>query len=224
MMRYLLLLWVVILRYTALAQDSVKVYFQPTFKGVPLMLDQTYLLGQDTFLIQELKFYITNLSWQEQHAALYNEPKHYLIDLSNPLSQYISLPRVENEISSIAFLLGIDSATQAVGVMGGDLDPTTGMYWTWQSGYIHFKLEGTASVCPARHHRFQYHIGGYNGHQNTIRSLQLIAIPKDTIVITLAIDTLLQQTDAKVLYEVMSPGEKAVKMANQIASVINIKP
>ena len=26
----------------------------------------------------------------------------------------------------------------------GDLDPLKGMYWTWQSGYINFKIEGSS--------------------------------------------------------------------------------
>jgi hypothetical protein len=32
----------------------------------------------------------------------------------------------------IQFQLGIDSLTNVSGAMGGDLDPTKGMYWTWQ--------------------------------------------------------------------------------------------
>ena len=73
----------------------------------------------------------------------------------------------------IKFNLGIDSLTNVSGVMGGDLDPTKGMYWTWQSGYINFKMEGSSAVCPTRNHEFQFHIGGYQDPFYAMQTLEL---------------------------------------------------
>jgi hypothetical protein len=47
------------------------------------------------------------------------------------------------EFDAIQFNLGLDSLTNVSGALGGDLDPTKGMYWTWQNGYVNFKLQGS---------------------------------------------------------------------------------
>ena len=58
--------------------------------------------------------------------------------------------------------------------MGGDLDPTLGMFWTWQSGYINTKIEGFCSRSPTRNHEFQLHLGGY---LNPFQSIQKVVLP-----------------------------------------------
>ena len=58
--------------------------------------------------------------------------------------------------SKLKFQLGIDSLTNVSGAMGGDLDPTKGMYWTWQSGYINMKIEGKSNSCKTRKNQFQF--------------------------------------------------------------------
>lgn len=65
-------------------------------------------------------------------------------------------------------LFGVDSLLQVSGVQSGALDPLKGMYWTWQTGYIQFKMEGILSkdtlgegLIP-----IQLHLGGFQGESN----------------------------------------------------------
>ena len=57
--------------------------------------------------------------------------------------------------------------------MGGDLDPTKGMYWAWQSGYINFKMEGSCSQCLATKNNFEFHLGGYQQPFYAMQTIEL---------------------------------------------------
>lgn len=81
--------------------------------------------------------------------------------------------------------LGIDSTMNVSGAMGGALDPSLGMYWTWQSGYINAKLEGTVWN-DGQPETFQYHLGGYSHPFNAYRPLNLPAFT-DAIILDLAV-------------------------------------
>ena len=106
---------------------------------------------------------------------------------------------------------------------GGDLDPTNGLYWTWQSGYINFKLEGKTAACPARNNLFQYHIGGYQYPFNAMREVELDIEKGGEILIEFPIEELLNNTDLSKEYEIMSPNKKAMRMADKIAKNFRIK-
>jgi hypothetical protein len=52
------------------------------------------------------------------------------------------------DITGIRFLLGVDSARNVSGIQTGALDPARGMFWTWNSGYVMAKIEGSS---PSAH-------------------------------------------------------------------------
>jgi hypothetical protein len=86
-----------------------------------------------------------------------------------------------------------------------------GMYWSWQSGFINFKLEGKSNICNTRNHVFQFHIGGYIFPYNTIQHIILPVQNKTNINVKLNIKKLLSQIDLKNVNQVMSPSEKSVE-------------
>ena len=59
---------------------------------------------------------------------------------------------------SIKFMIGVDSTRNVSGSQTGALDPANGMFWTWNSGYIFLKMEGTSPVIPNTGHNFTFHI------------------------------------------------------------------
>ena len=109
-----------------------------------------------------------------------------------------------------------------LGVQGGELDPTNGMYWSWQSGYINFKFEGTALSCPARKHVFQFHIGGFQAPYNTLQSVQLPLEHSDTLNLKLDLNLLLTKENITENYQVMSPNQKAMTFAKQLSHLFSI--
>jgi len=43
------------------------------------------------------------------------------------------------------------------------------MFWTWNSGYIFFKLEGNSPVSTQPNGKIEYHIGGFQSPTSAIR-------------------------------------------------------
>ena len=90
------------------------------------------------------------------------------------------------DYTEMTFTIGVDSvkSISAVDQRTGVLDiasyGTDNMYWSWNSGYIFFKMEGISSVAPtnaAGLKKYQYHVGGFGGRTavtaNNLRSVTL---------------------------------------------------
>ena len=69
-------------------------------------------------------------------------------------SQEVVLKNIPaGDYNQITFTIGVDSlrSTMDVSKRPGVLDPAQGhdgMYWTWNSGYIFFKMEGISPAAP----------------------------------------------------------------------------
>ena len=206
--------------------DTVTIRFVPTFNKEVVQLGQSYFLRSlnDSVLFETLKFYVSKpenvVGKTLTHKAT---PEFRLVDMENPSSMEMQGTLPENsDFNTLQFLLGVDSATNMAGAQGGDLDPTKGMYWSWQSGYINFRLEGKSKSCPARKNVFQYHLGGYQAPFNAAQVVELKNVATKEIVITIALDELLTKVDITKNYEIMSPGEKAMEFAQLLTTVFSI--
>ncbi|MBK8641862.1 MAG: hypothetical protein IPN15_06430 [Saprospiraceae bacterium] len=164
------------------AQDhkSISLNFIPIFDNQKISLNKNVFGEQsaDTLIFETIKFYLSSFKlWDGNRLAWEESNSFHLLDLAeeNTLSLSMKIPQ-ETYYKTMCFNLGIDSMTNTAGVFGGDLDPTTGMYWTWQSGYINIKMEGKSPHCTTHNHEFQFHLGGYqtpfNACQNICLDLQ----------------------------------------------------
>lgn len=223
-MKYLF--FILILGCNAWIKAQTTLTFEPRFKGKALVLtDYETELSQDSIQIETFKCYISSIKLMQKDSIVFVQKESYhLLDAENKNSLEISLESLNKvEFDSIQFNIGIDSLTSVSGVYGGALDPTKGMYWTWQSGYINFKLEGIAADCPARHHRFQYHIGGYEPPFCAMRKKVLAVNAADNIKIQIDLDSFIKQIDLSQEYEVMSPNTSAMSLADLVASIFYIQ-
>ena len=82
--------------------------------------------------------------------------------------------------NAISVLLGVDSARNVSGVQSGALDPVKGMFWTWNSGYIYTKLEGTSPSSSQVNGKFEYHIGGFRWPFSAIRNFTVTLTDVDS--------------------------------------------
>lgn len=204
--------------------ELISIQFNPTYNSLPIELGKKYPYKNDSIEIATLKFYISGIRlYQENELVDEFIKKHFLIDIENPQSLILTQANKKNKkFNHIHFSIGVDSINNTAGALGEDLDPTNGMYWTWQSGYINFKLEGNSKLCPSRKNQFTFHIGGYQYPNNTIQQLDLKIGNENKIDIDLNIAQLLNQIKLNELYEVMSPNEKAMKMAKKIKAAFSV--
>jgi hypothetical protein len=176
-------------------------------------------------MIDLLKFYISDVQLLYNDKTIWEEPNSYhLVDASQNQSLTFS-----SNISSgvffnqLKFNLGIDSATNVSGALGGDLDPTKGMYWTWQSGYINLKLEGRSNRCKKRNNEFQFHLGGYQFPDNSLQTLLLNVHSNDTIVVLMDVGLFLSGIDLSLQNRIMSPGKEAVLLSESLAKIFYVQ-
>ncbi len=198
--------------------------FAPTFNDLPLVLDKNYQFKSDSLKITSLKYYISNINCYFDDQLIETFPTDYhLIDFENPATATLKLPRTNAKaFNRISFCVGIDSLTNESGAIGGDLDPTKGMYWTWQSGYINLKLEGQSKICPSRNNLFIFHVGGYQYPYTSIQTLDFSIKDQQKFTFNIDISKLMNELNLSEVYEVMSPSKKALSIAQQFSSVIKV--
>lgn len=212
----------VFISFSVNAQDFKHLTIVPKFTAEKLLLNKAYAFENDTLIITNLKFYISNLQYFKNDSLVYSSKKKaHLIDLGKENSLQIN-EKKQFEFDKIKFNLGIDSLTNVAGILDGDLDPTNGMYWTWQSGYINFKLEGTASHCPARNKKFYWHIGGYLDPFYALREISLNCNADKPLEIVIQLDKLFKAIDVSTSYQVMTPNAKAIQIADILPEIFKI--
>jgi hypothetical protein len=138
-------------------------------------LDSTYTTANgDQFTPTMFKYYISNIRLVRSDNAIVEIPDSYfLINEENENSMMIELENVpEGDFTAIKFMIGVDSTRNCSGAQSGALDPVNGMFWSWNTGYIFFKLEGTSPVISSPG-EFRYHVGGFKGATNNIKETQL---------------------------------------------------
>jgi hypothetical protein len=137
-----------------------------------------------------------------------------LIDFKKSNSLNFGIQSNSGHASYVRLTLGVDSTTNAAGVHCCALDPANGMYWSWQSGYIQFKLEGKEKDGNA----LNLHLGGFsNEHMSSITTEMPIhrlvsngpVLPPNmrsqNLSISLSLDSFLELVHATKEYSLMSP-------------------
>ena len=212
---------------TAQMNNMINIHFAPTFGVRQIDLsDSAFAVNENSkFAIEVLKFYVADFRFLNKGKEVGREKNSYhLVDVSikSTLEFKISAP-LQKEFDQLVFNLGIDSATNVSGVLGGDLDPTKGMYWTWQSGYINFKLEGTSNLCKTRNNEFQFHLGGYQYPYSSIQEVSLLTKNDKSITIKLDIEKAMNGIDLSKQDHIMSPKSEAVVLSNKFSKAFTIE-
>ncbi len=128
----------------------------------------------EPYTIRNFEYYISDISVEDRTGKrVLLSGDTYLVDQSDSSSWVIPLKSPPSRFSSLVFQLGVDSIKNVSGVQTGALDPYKGMFWTWNTGYICAKLEGTSPAAPAAGTYFTYHIGGYKPGENVSRMIRL---------------------------------------------------
>ena len=206
------------------SQTASYIKFNPSFGNSKLVLDSAYkLTATDSIKITALRFYISNIELMDNGKTVWKDAAVFrLMDIDNEKSLMVTIPSTIS-FSKLKYNIGIDSTTNVSGALGGDLDPTKGMYWTWQSGYINFKLEGTSNLCKTRHNEFQYHLGGYQAPFNNLQTVFVNDISNKQIEILLDIQKLMNQLNLTQQHHIMSPGQEAMDFSGKIINSLSIK-
>ena len=143
----------------------------------------------ETLNVSQLQYFVSNVKFTGPNGKVFSvkqDESYFLIQEHEPATQKVKLKVPPGEYNKVTFVLGVDSLrnTMPIDKRKGVLDPSSsmdnGMYWSWNSGYIFFKMEGTSNAAPedpTGNRRFRFHIGGFGGYSaptiNNIKSVTL---------------------------------------------------
>ena len=205
--------------------SQFQICFHNQFLNSELILDKKYALSNDSISISSLNYYVSKISIFNDSNLIYEDRKlGHLISHEINQSPCIKLECDQKiKFNRISFNLGIDSVTHIKGVLGGDLDPTKGMYWTWNSGYINFKIEGYSSRSSGKNHLFQFHIGGYQFPFNSCQKIDFTLKRNSTIDIYFDVFNVLNGINLQENHQIMRPCKSAVEIANMSKNAFYIE-
>ncbi len=212
-----------------------------TFKNVvgidPLVLgtnNQYFNASNEQYQVTTFNYYISNIKLVKKDGTTYDEPESYhLVQESTPSSKHFHLEDIPyGEYTGVQFLIGVDEARNTAGAQTGALDPQNGMFWDWNSGYIMAKMEGISSASTAADGTFRYHIGGFSGDNNVLRTVKM-DFPSSLVIGSGSVGELEIKADAAKWFtpnnisiaatnSIMMPGPTARKIADNYAKMFSI--
>ena len=206
--------------------DSLSLKINTKWSGKNLNLNTTYISKQkDTLKITQFKFYISDFQITYDDNTILSDKKSHLIDFEKPNTTLFAITKnYKKKIKSINFSIGVDSLNSVSGALSGDLDPSNGMYWAWQSGYINMKIEGTSSSCKTRKNGFNFHVGGYLNPYYAMRQIEIpINKLQNQINLTVDLERFFSEINLKEMNSVMIPGNDAMELANLSSKMFYIE-
>jgi hypothetical protein len=225
-MKALLPIIVCTISLKVLAQDLVGLTFMPMWQGKTISGDSVFSIGNsgDSLRVTALRFYVYNIQFESENKVVWSSgDEHFLIDVFE--KDGTSIPTnlsTQSKVDHLSFVIGVDSTLQTTGAHSGVLDPILGMYWSWQSGYINWKLEAEV-IHAGQSNAIQWHVGGYRAPYQTQRAVRLrLMNDSDSIQCGLQLDSLLRDWRVIAPAEVMSPGDKAMVLSDRFQSCFQI--
>lgn len=220
---------------TALVKNALKITFVNKAGSADLVLGNPYINPfSEAITFTNFKYYISNISLVTTSGSeIRFADTYYLIDQKIPSSDSIQLTTYGTAFKGIKFLIGVDSARNVSGVQTGALDPANAMFWTWNSGYIMAKMEGTSPVSAAPLGDVTYHIGGFKTGENTVRQISL-DLPQNLVLSAGAASEIVIDADAMKWFDgvnqiriadnayTATPGALAVSIADNYATMFSV--
>jgi hypothetical protein len=156
------------------ATNDVVIEFDNRVGAADLALGNTVLTNSsgEKYTVSTLNYFVSNVKLVSDMGEIVTFPDQYfLVKESDSGSQMIDLKDVPSGYyHKLTFDIGVDSlrsiadAGQRTGVLDIASYGSDNMYWSWNMGYIFFKIEGNSSVIDIKGiDKFEFHIGGFGG-------------------------------------------------------------
>jgi hypothetical protein len=203
-------------------QKRIVIKFEHIANGKKIVLNDSMYENNfgEKYTISKLKYYVSNIIFTTKGQREIDKKIH-LIDAS----KNDSIVKIDGrKIIGISFTIGVDSALNCSGAQSGTLDPLNDMFWTWNNGYVFFKLEGTSSSSTADKNRIEQHIGGYKGEYKAMRKI-FLPIKKigNTITIQMDLDKYWDNIKIAETPVIAAPGKQAKLAADGFVRMFSLK-
>ncbi|MEJ5049330.1 MbnP family protein [Chryseobacterium culicis] len=167
-------------------RDSLKIKFNPLLNGEKITDNAKHHSKDKTLMVKTFKFYVSNFIINYEDSSSEIIDKVFLYDITKKESGMVQLPKSSiKKVKSVLFTIGLDSLTTKNSNMENELDPIHGMFWSWRTGYINYKIEGSYGSSKNKQ-PFVYHIGGNAPEYDT--TFRVKKIDQGTALLTVDIE------------------------------------
>jgi hypothetical protein len=226
MNKCIFLLGIIIFSLNGFGQKKVIIRFENIANGKKIIFNDSIYENAfgEKYTVSKLKYYVSNICLLTK-GALEIDKTIYLIDA---VKENTIIKKDGRKIVGISFLLGVDSALHCSGAQSGALDPLNDMFWTWNNGYVNFKLEGKSASSVADNNRIEQHIGGYKSEYKTMREIVLSInekyfLKKNSITIQMNLDKYWNGIKIAETPVISTSGVLAKKAADNFTKLFSIK-
>ena len=215
---------------------TVKLEFFNMVGASTLNMNNQWYLNEhgDSFKVSKFNYYISNVRLNGS-ANTYTEANSYhLIQQSDLTTTSFDMGNVPYDTyTSVTFTIGVDSLHDITGTQSGALDPINDMFWSWTTGYIMMKFEGTSPRSTQASGGIVFHTGGFSGVNNVLKKVT-VSFPQAITVtsngenhIHLSADVLAlfkspNIIDFSTLNLVNTPGASARLIADNYANMFSV--
>lgn len=123
------------------------------------------------YTVNQVRYWVSNVVLYTEDGKSYAEPNSYhLVEYTPTASkEAFTVSGVPvGHYTKISYSIGVDSVpNHDLTKKAGDLDEKIGMSWTWDTGYIFFKMEGRFERTNGSKGYYWYHIG-LDGNYKTL--------------------------------------------------------
>lgn len=155
-------------------EGDMKIQFNYVFGSnmLPWEIGQTMYHPKtgDTLTFTTFKFYVSNFRLKMEDGTWWEEPESYHLVCAgcDDASAFTIADVPVGNYTEMEWMMGVDSARNVSGAQTGDLSIAEGMFWSWNTGYIMLKAEGSSPNSPDG--SFAFHLGGFSGTNNIVTS------------------------------------------------------
>jgi hypothetical protein len=141
----------------------------PAHAAFSMNTEMTHPATGEKITFTKLNYYISNVKLKKEDGTWWVQPESYhLVKVNENTAPKIKLEDVPiGKYTAIEYTIGVDSIRNVSGAQTGALAPSNGMFWSWTTGYVFIKVEGTSPNSGASSGEFRYHIGGFRNENNT---------------------------------------------------------
>lgn len=154
--------------------QDVTIHMDNKWNGSEFSLNTalTHPTTSDELTFTTFKYYVSNIQLKKADGTWYVQPEsYYLVDASQ--GEMFVVPNVPaGTYTEMKYTMGVDSTRNVSGAQTGALSTANGMFWSWNSGYIMAKAEGTSPQSGTG--SFTYHLGGFMGSNNTVEEKTVV--------------------------------------------------
>lgn len=158
-----------------LNEGSVNVEFNHVMgmmNPVPFELNTAYThhATSDELTFSMFRYYVSNIQLVKDDNTIWSEEESYhIVNVAEPGSLVLNLKNIPaGTYKELRYTMGVDAARNTSGAQNGALAPSNGMFWSWNTGYIFLKAEGTSPQATSNNNNFMFHLGGFEGANNII--------------------------------------------------------